>query len=332
MMVRWKLEWNFTSGRWRDRAQRNHRSSSPLVRVCCSNPWSKRHTVVEHFLTSYKLFLKSVPPLCVTSSECRAMFQVENLAFSWCQKRKKNTRKTARDYAKSQPFIIHKPANFEEPVSKTRTDVDTVLHFDVFAYVDAQLQAGQAAARGPERKAVIRTISGVGHRGVTNLSASIWSTVEMHCTVFRHVMQWGLFIFISRESKWGTLQSAGNPRCAVPAEIHSICTDRPRPGPAAGLQVSPTSDTSQSVAILMNRPHCRNWFCVRKALWPWFTPDQEKKSLSNIGQQGTKAENLAWHSTGKQQSHSLNQCQKLVIHLWPFVDSLRDLAKLVRPL
>ena len=67
--------------------------------------------------------------------------------------------------------------------------------------------------------------------------------------------QWRLFIFISRESKWGTLQSAGNPRCAVPAEIHSICTDRPRPGPAAGLQVSPTSDTSQSVAILMNRPH-----------------------------------------------------------------------------
>ena len=68
-------------------------------------------------------------------------------------------------------------------------------------------------------------------------------------------VEWRLFIFISRESKWGTLQSAGNPRCAVPAEIHSICTDRPRPGPAAGLQVSPTSDTSQSVAILMNRPH-----------------------------------------------------------------------------
>ena len=71
--------------------------------------------------------------------------------------------------------------------------------------------------------------------------------------------QWRLFIFISRESKWGTLQSAGNPRCAVPAEIHSIGTDRPPPGPAAGLQVSPTSDTSQSVAILMNRPHFLNW-------------------------------------------------------------------------
>ena len=70
------------------------------------------------------------------------------------------------------------------------------------------------------------------------------------------VDEWRLFIFISRESKWRTLRSAGNPRCAFPAEIHSVCTDRPWPGPTAGLQVSPTSDTSQSVAILMNRPHC----------------------------------------------------------------------------
>ena len=45
------------------------------------------------------------------------------------------------------------------------------------------------------------------------------------------------------------------PLCTVPAESHSICTDRRRPGPAAGLQVSPTSDTCQSVAILMNRRH-----------------------------------------------------------------------------
>ena len=71
-------------------------------------------------------------------------------------------------------------------------------------------------------------------------------------------MEWRLFIFISRESKWGTLKSAGNPRCAVPAESHSICTDWRRPGPAAALQVSPTSDTCQSVAILMNRPHSNN--------------------------------------------------------------------------
>ena len=73
--------------------------------------------------------------------------------------------------------------------------------------------------------------------------------------IFLVSRQWRLFIFISRESKWGTLKSAGNPRCAVPAESHSICTDWRRPGPAAALQVSPTSDTCQSVAILMNRPH-----------------------------------------------------------------------------
>ena len=83
---------------------------------------------------------------------------------------------------------------------------------------------------------------------------------------FRVVMfslrpEWRLFIFISRESKWGTLKSAGTPRCAVPAEIHSICTDRRDLGLGEGLQVSPTSDTCQSVAILMNRRHSD--FCVR---------------------------------------------------------------------
>ena len=88
------------------------------------------------------------------------------------------------------------------------------------------------------------------------LSSHSWPFLIPPLLVLWKVRQeWRLFIFISRESKWGTLKSAGNPRCAVPAESHSICTDRRRPGPAAALQVSPTSDTCQSVAILMNRPH-----------------------------------------------------------------------------
>ena len=62
------------------------------------------------------------------------------------QKRKKNTRKSACDCAKAQPFIIYKPASFEEPVS--RPDVTTASHFAVFVDVDVQLQDGQAAARG----------------------------------------------------------------------------------------------------------------------------------------------------------------------------------------
>ena len=41
--------------------------------------------------------------------------------WSMVQKReKKNTRKSACDCAKAQPFIIYKPASFEEPVSETR--------------------------------------------------------------------------------------------------------------------------------------------------------------------------------------------------------------------
>ena len=43
-------------------------------------------------------------------------------------------------------------------------------------FFNAQLQVGQAAARGTgeRREAVIRDTSGVGHRSVTNLSAPIW--------------------------------------------------------------------------------------------------------------------------------------------------------------
>ena len=75
-----------------------------------------------------------------------------------------------------------------------RPNIATVLHFAVFMYVDVQLQVGQAAARGQRRKAVIRDISGVDHRRVTNLSASIWFTGERYCTVFRHVMQLSLLV------------------------------------------------------------------------------------------------------------------------------------------
>ena len=78
-----------------------------------------------------------------------------------------------------------------------RPNVATVLHFAVFVFVDVQLQVGQDAARGQRRKAVIRDISSVGHRGVANLSAPIWFTGERHCTVFRHVMQLSLLVFLS---------------------------------------------------------------------------------------------------------------------------------------
>ena len=54
----------------------------------------------------------------------------------------------------------------------------------------------------------------------------------------------------------GDTQKRGKPEMRSSCKIHSICTARLRPGPAAGVRVSPTSDTCQSVAILMNRRHC----------------------------------------------------------------------------
>ena len=53
--------------------------------------------------------------------------------------------------------------------------------------------------------------------------------------------QWRLFIFFSRESKWGTLQSAGNLRCADPAEIREVLQTefrklRRKRAPAAGCE------------------------------------------------------------------------------------------------
>ena len=53
----------------------------------------------------------------------------------------------------------------------------------------------------------------------------------------------------------GDTQKRGKPEMRSSCRMYSICTDRRQPGPAAALQVSPTSDTCQSVAILMNRPH-----------------------------------------------------------------------------
>ena len=88
------------------------------------------------------------------------------------------------------------------------------------------------------------------------LKAAANEQCVVHCPRKSARYEWRLLIIISRESKWGTLKSAGNPRCAVSAEIHSTCTDCRDLGPATGLQVSPTSDTCQSVAILMNRRHC----------------------------------------------------------------------------
>ena len=45
----------------------------------------------------------------------------ESFAMIHCpEEKEKRTRKSACECAKAQPFIIYKPASFEEPVSETR--------------------------------------------------------------------------------------------------------------------------------------------------------------------------------------------------------------------
>ena len=53
-----------------------------------------------------------------TIDRCRDWY--ESCAMIHGPEEKKNTRKSACDCAKAQPFIIYKAASFEEPVSETR--------------------------------------------------------------------------------------------------------------------------------------------------------------------------------------------------------------------
>ena len=144
-------------------------------------------------------------------------------------KREKNTRKSACDFAKAQPFIIYKPSNFEEPAFETRCR----YRFAPRCFRGRGCSAAGRSGGGKRRKAVIRDISGVDHWGVTNLSAPIWLTGQGHCTVFRHVMQLSLLVL-----------------------------------------------------------------CWKSTLTVILPQIKKKRSLSNVGHRGTKAENLAWHSTG----------------------------------
>ena len=110
-------------------------------------------------------------------------------------------------------------------------------------------------ANKSEKEKVTYLLLWIGSHGRDIYDGWTWTTPDDKFKLQIVLDKWRLFIIISCASKWGTLKSAGNPRCAVHAEIHSICTARPWLGPAAGVRVSPTSDTCQSVAILMNRRH-----------------------------------------------------------------------------
>ena len=181
----------------------------------------------------WKLDFRALARLSAEGPSIVVAIGTSRVRWSMVQKRKKktHTRKSACDCAKAQPFIIYKPASFEEPVSETRRRYRFALRW--FRGRGCTAAGRQAAARGQQRKAAIRDIPGVDHWGETNLSAPIWFTGQRHCTVFRHVMQLSLLVL-----------------------------------------------------------------CWKSTLTVTLPQIKKKKSLSNVGHRGTKAENLAWHSTG----------------------------------
>ena len=118
----------------------------------------------------------------------------ESLAVIHGPKEKKKTQWSQSVIARSiNPSSFTKPASFRSLFRIP--DVTTVLHFTVFLYVDAQLQVGQAAARGRAKRSShpwhFRCWSPKRNELECNRSGS---TGQRQNTVFRHVMQLSLLI------------------------------------------------------------------------------------------------------------------------------------------
>ena len=144
------------------------------------------------------------------------------------REKKKRTRKSACDCAKSQPFIIYKPASIWEPVSETRCR----YRFALRCYrVRGCTVAGRSGCSAEKSKK----------------SSHPWHF-----------------------------------RCWSPRRNELECTD------LVHWPVALRRFSSRDATIFY-------WFCVRKALWRWFYPRSRKRDHFH---RGTKAENLAWHSTG----------------------------------
>ena len=78
VMVRRKLEWKLDSGSWRDRAQKDHRSSSRLVRVVCDDPWSRREKKTQG---SQRVIVRRLNPSSSTNQRLlRSLFPRPDVA------------------------------------------------------------------------------------------------------------------------------------------------------------------------------------------------------------------------------------------------------------
>ena len=86
------------------------------------DPQAEQSTLVmEHRRLEWKLDFRALARLSAEGPWIIVAIGTSHVRRSMVHaKEKKNTRKSACDCAKAQPFIIYKPASFEEPVSETR--------------------------------------------------------------------------------------------------------------------------------------------------------------------------------------------------------------------
>ena len=155
-----------------------------------------------------------------------------------------------------EELLMSDSAAFEYFYHQTTADV-LLGRFDDELTVDAAFQLSavyvqemMARVGSHEKKFSVKNFEYVVELGVLIVVICYCLPSATAFTVIRNgiycVFEWRLFIIISRANKWGTLKSAGNPRRAVHAEIHSICTDRPRLRPQVCKCPPPQIPVSQS--------------------------------------------------------------------------------------
>ena len=132
-------------------------------------------------------------------------------------KEKKNTRKSSCDCANSQPFVIYILASFVGPVFETWCHGCYRFARALRCY-RCTAQVGQPAVWRKQRIAVIRDISGVDHRGVTNLSAPMWFTESFID------QRWAWEESVRAEKRDRDAEIEKEPTALSPELANSICT------------------------------------------------------------------------------------------------------------
>ena len=174
--------------------------------------------------------------------------------LSMVQKRKKNTRNSACDCAKVQPFIIYKPASFEEPVSETRCRYRFSLRCFRGRGCTAAGRSGCSAGKAKKSSRPWHFRCWSLRRNELECTDLVHWTGALHRFLPRGAM--GLVRITSWYPNFN-----GSHFDLPPSEIHRM----------TGLPPKIAWTMTYS-----HRPHYRCWFCVGKALWRWFYPRSRK--------------------------------------------------------